>query len=157
VHTGHYITSDWQTRAVILATRDIDEKKTADNIRVIIDEILDEFHGKRPNNVYVTDNGGNIKAAFSDSLWISCTGHNLNLVMTHALELKHSESSPLADIHCHRQIVTVIQTCKDIVTRVKRTEKQSQLNTTLKQVRFRFLQAFVNNIYYGLSFFVQYY
>ena len=88
-----------------------------------------EFGADRPNNFFVTDNGANIKAAFSDQIWIGCAGHNLNLAVSHALDTKGiTEDSPF------RPIIDLLTVCKEIVTRVKRTQIQSKLETTLKQV-----------------------
>ena len=43
----------------VLATRMMEESKTADNIRTVVTSILQEFKASRPNNFYVTDNGAN--------------------------------------------------------------------------------------------------
>lgn len=132
--TVHYISSAWELCAHILATREMEEKKTAKNIRDVIESILDEFQANRVSNAFITDNGANIKAAFADQLWISCTGHNLNLAVSHALDSKHMEDGPLAALRSHSAITDLVGACKDIVTRVKRTQIQSMLETTLKQV-----------------------
>lgn len=132
--TIHYISSEWELCAHILATRAMEEKHTAQNIRSVIGGILQEFNASRPSNVFVTDNGANMKAAFKEETWVSCAGHNLNLAVTHALEGRHVEDSPQASIHSNAAITQLVATCKEIVTRVKRTHIQSQLPTTLKQV-----------------------
>jgi len=118
----------------VLATRMMEERKTAENIRVIVLGILDEFEASRENNFYVTDNGANIKAAFSDHIWLSCAGHNLNLTVSHALDSKHTEDLPLNSNPSSNAVMGLVQAAKDIVTRIKRTQMQHQLETTLKQV-----------------------
>ena len=132
--TAHYINEGWKLCGKILATRQIEGKKTSENIRVVVRGILDEFGVDRSNNVYVTDNGANIKAAFSSNIWVLCAGHNLNLAVSHALDAKEVEDEPLATIRRHATITDLITTCKEIVTRVKCTEIQSKLETSLKQV-----------------------
>lgn len=63
-------------------------------------------------------------------------GHNLNLVVSHALDSKSVEGSGnLAAVCRHSAVIELVQICKEIVTRVKRTQMQTQLDTTLKQVR----------------------
>lgn len=70
-----------------------------------------------------------IKAVFSEHSWLSCCGHNINLIVSHALDPKHVDAeSPF------RPVVDLVATAKDIVTRVKRTQTQHRLETTLKQV-----------------------
>jgi hypothetical protein len=112
----------------------VEERKTAENIKVVVRGILEEFEAARSNNVYVTDNGSNVKAAFSDQIWLSCAGHNLNLVVSHALDAKDAEALPLAALKRHAAVTDLVQTAKEIVTKVKRSQIQHQLETTLKQV-----------------------
>lgn len=132
--TAHYIDAEWNLCAVILATRNIEGKKTAENIRTVIGAILGEFGADRPSNVYVTDNGSNMKKAFAQDQWLPCTGHNINLAVSHALDGKMDEEAPLIAYARHAEITQLVTTCKEIVTRVKRTQIQSKLETTLKQV-----------------------
>jgi len=59
-------------------------------------------------------------------------GHNINLAVSHSLQRKATEadaghSESIADIQA------LVNVCKDIVTRVKRTQMQHELSTTLKQ------------------------
>ena len=132
--TIHYVTQEWKMKSAILATREMTEKKTAENIRTVIHGILEEFSAKRDKNYYVSDNGANVKAAFHNQQWLSCSGHNLNLAVTHALEPKHiSDDSPF------KPVVEMIGILKELVTRVKRTQIQSKLDTTLKQVILKVL------------------
>jgi hypothetical protein len=113
----------------VLATRVMEERKTADNIRAVVLQILEEFDASRSDNVYVTDNGANIKAAFADQVWVSCTGHNINLIVSHALQGKHVEGMT----QDQTAVNELVQAAKDVVTRVKRTQMQHELETTLKQ------------------------
>ena len=95
----------------------------------------------------MTDNGANMKAAFAYHQWLSCTGHNINLVVSHALDGKMDDEAPLIAYVLHTEITLLVSACKDIVTRVKRTQIQSKLETTLKQVsiwKHQFNVAFDN-------------
>jgi hypothetical protein len=145
--TAHYVTSEWKLSAVILATRNIEGKKTAQNIYTVIQAILVEFSADRPTNVFVTDNGANMKAAFAHHQWLSCAGHNINLAVSHALDGKMDDEAPLIANVRHAEITLLVSACKEIVTRVKRTQIQSKLETTLKQVsiwKHQFNVAFDN-------------
>ena len=112
----------------------MEETKTADNIRAVVLTILQEFEASRPNNFYVTDNGANIKAALKDQIWLSCAGHNLNLAVSHALDTKRTEELPLTAVGHHSAVTDLVLAAKEVVTKVKRTQIQHQLETTLKQV-----------------------
>lgn len=78
-------------------------------------EILDEFGVRRPGNTYVTDNAANMKLAMKDLSWLGCSGHNLNLVLSHVLK-------DVRDPDQHDDISEVLQqisVCKGIVRHVK--------------------------------------
>jgi len=124
--TVHYVSSDWKLANAIIATRQLNESHTADCIRSTVMEILSEFDCQKHGNVYVTDNASNMKAAFGAYTWIGCSGHNLNLVLSHGLQLAGSSGLP-------NEIGTLINTCKQLVTLMKRTKLNNQLETTLKQ------------------------
>jgi len=63
-------------------------KKTGDNIRQTVDGVPKEFGIKMEKDdiTFVTDNGSNVVAALRAPFKrISCSGHNLNLVISNAL------------------------------------------------------------------------
>ena len=135
--TGHsYITitaqyiSDWQVQSNILATRLLDERHTAENIRVTVKAVLEEFHADRPSNVFVTDNASNMRAAFREQKWIGCACHNLNLVLSHSFERRHNEHD---ECSMPDEVFKLIDVCKEIVTLGKRSKLNAQLGKTLKQ------------------------
>lgn len=128
--TAHFIDSDWRLQGCILATRATDEKHTADCVRVNVGAVLEEFGAARRQNVFVTDNAANMKAAFRMYSWLGCACHNLNLVLTHTFQDK-STNDP--DDGVPAEITQIMATCKDLVTLAKRTRLNSQLETTLKQ------------------------
>ena len=61
-------------------------KQIADCIKQVTTLIIKEFRPIRQSNVFVTDNARNMKAAFRDYKWISCSCHNLNLVLSNDLQ-----------------------------------------------------------------------
>jgi hypothetical protein len=125
--TVHFIDSNWNMHSHILATRLAYEKHTADYIKRFVGGILEEFGIKKEGNLFVTDNASNMKAAFREEIWVGCTGHNLNLVLSHGLQAsKENDSLP-------SEVTTVINTCKELVTLSKRTAINQKLDTTLKQ------------------------
>jgi len=135
--TTHYIDEHWQLCASVLATRAMEERKTAENIKLTVADILEEFGAGRQDNFYVTDNGANIKAAFNDQAWLSCCGHNINLAVSHTLQKKSTKAAddavPGDNLDHLHEIQSLVTVCKDIVTRIKRTQVQHELQTTLKQ------------------------
>jgi len=73
----------------------------------------------------VTDNTANVK----DLLWLGCSGHNLNLVLSHVLK-DVRDPVQQGDIS---EVLQQISVCKGIVGHVKQTHIQAKLDTTLKQ------------------------
>ncbi len=141
--TVQYVTSQWDLRCRILATRSLEERHTAANIQQIVQSLLEEFNASRPDNVYVTDNGANVKAAFREKMWLGCSGHNLNLVVTHTLEANDDDASSIQDI------TELIAKCKQIVAHVKRSRIHSKLETTVKQAvatRWNSTLAMLNSV-----------
>ena len=130
--TIHFIDEQWKMHSHILATRDADEKHTADYIKQLVRSVMNEFAVYRPGIVFVTDNAANMKAAFRDELWIGCAGHNLNLVLSHGLQ-NSSIQSTAAVTELPTEVTGLIATCKELVTLVKRTKLNNSLDTTLKQ------------------------
>jgi hypothetical protein len=113
----------------------LDKKHTAETVRTTVQEILEEFSAWRPGNVYVTDNGSNVKAAFKNMSWLGCAGHNLNLVLSNGLkedadDVQFDDDAP---DHLLLDVLQVTKVCKSIVQHVKRTRLQAKLDTTLKQ------------------------
>ena len=127
--TAQYIT-EWEVKSKILATRVLDERHTAENVKVTVNAILEEFHAERPNNVFVTDNASNMRAAFREKTWIGCACHNLNLVLSHSFERQHSDDDipGMPD-----EVLKLVDVCKDIVTIGKRSKLNAKLEKTLKQ------------------------
>jgi len=75
----HFIdTLDWMMNSRILATREMEGKKTGDNIRQTVDGVLKEFGIKmeQDDTTFITDNGSNVVAALHAPIKrISCSGH----------------------------------------------------------------------------------
>jgi len=85
--TAQYI-SEWEVQSKILATRVMVESHTAENVKVTVKAILEEFRAERANNVFVIDNASNMRAAFRENTWIGCACHYVNLVLFHSFERK---------------------------------------------------------------------
>ena len=68
--TAQFMDSMFTMQSVVLATRTVSEKHTSECIRECVKSILDEFGARRDDNVFVTDNAANMKAAFREHLWI---------------------------------------------------------------------------------------
>jgi len=128
--TVQYIDKDWKMHAHILATRPADEKHTAKYIGNFVRDILLEFGLQKEANIFVTDNAANMKAAFREQAWVGCAGHNLNLVMSHALQPSTGDDPEYA---LPEEVATLITTCKELVTLSKRSNVNRQLESTLKQ------------------------
>ena len=62
--TLHLIDCDWHTNSRILGTRILEERSTVDNVLNLVEDVLHEFGALRTSNVFVTDNGSNMVAAF---------------------------------------------------------------------------------------------
>jgi len=100
----------------------------ADYIRNFVVDVLLEFGLQKEGNIFVTDNAANMKAAFREMTWIGCAGHNLNLVLSHALQPSTGDDPEYA---LPEEVATLITTCK--VTLLKRLNINNKLDSTLKQ------------------------
>ena len=67
-----------------------------------------------------------MKAAFRQELWLGCSGHNLNLVLSHVLQAPKEGCSG-----CPPKVQDLIMACKDLVTLAKKTRLNSKQETTL--------------------------
>lgn len=108
----HYIDGEWNVNSHILATRKTDEKQTADYVKNFVDDILQEFGVLKDGNVFTTDNAANMKAVFREESWLPRAGHNLNLVLLHALQA--GQGLDVED-------ATLTATTKELVTLAKRS------------------------------------
>jgi len=120
---------DWKLCSWILRTCELSLKHTGEHIRIAVQEILEEFGVWRPGNTYVTDNAANMKLAIKDLSWLGCSGHNLNLALSHVLK-DVRDPDQQGDIS---KVLQQISVCKGIVGHVKWTRIQAMLDTTLKQ------------------------
>jgi len=109
----------------------LNERHTADSIKVAIKAIWEEFHAERLNNVFVTVNASNMRATFHEKTWIGCACHNLNLVISHLFQRQHSDDDYVPDMP--DEVLWLVDGCKDIVTLGKRSKINAKLEKTLKQ------------------------
>lgn len=151
----HYISNDFQLVVNILGNREFPfgilcriisyilflkfiyllGVKTGENILKFTLNILKEFdiEEKLANGVMVTDNGANVVAAFKSYTRLSCTCHNLNLVMNDLFE-KSSLTS----------IKLLVEECKKLVGYFKHSQLNSNLSKTLKQqIKTRWNSIFI--------------
>jgi len=127
--TAHYIDKEWNVHSYILATRLADDQHTAHYIRNFVGDILAEFGLGIGEHIFVTDNAANMKSAFRNEVWVGCSGHNLNLVLSHGLQPSSAEEHHVLPA----EVTTLINTCKELVTLSKRSCVNRHLETTLKQ------------------------
>lgn len=66
------------------------------------------------SNVFVTDNGSNVVAAFKDYVRLSCAGHNLNLVLKYVFD-NLDEGNP-----AHNSVIRLFKDCKTLVAHFKK-------------------------------------
>lgn len=98
----HFVTPDWKLQPYCLETLLFPQDHTADNIREMIENIIDEWGISKDNFVCITtDNAANMLKAFEDfpDLWLGCFGHNLNLAISKVLKLSRVESAVRACRH----------------------------------------------------------
>lgn len=128
--TGHCINENYNLKSYMLKTINFDEKKTGDNIKLALWEIISDIYQFtkkellecRDKNLYcfVTDNG----AALKDDLRLSCAGlNNINLVIEFLFK----------NVDENGELQNLTRNCKSLVTYFKRSGLNNKLDTSLKQ------------------------
>ena len=90
--TVHFINSEWILKSFSLDTSVVYEDHTGENIACTITDTLDNWNLSFSQFIATTtDNGSTIVAAFhrSDTIHISCFGHNLDLAIKKGLNNSH--------------------------------------------------------------------
>lgn len=88
--TAHFVFND-TLHSWVLATREMSERHTAENVALKIKEVIDEFGITSKVVAVVTDNASNMKKCVTDCLnkthfpTFPCTAHTLNLVVNTAI------------------------------------------------------------------------
>jgi len=103
----------------------------SENIRNLVKAVLEEYDINRSGIVFVTDNAANMKSALRNETWVGCSGHNINLVLSHGLE--PVKEGRLMDNGLPEEINLLIATCTDLVTLAKRTKVNQIPDKKLKQ------------------------
>lgn len=82
--TGHFITSNWEIKSVVLETVQLLKDHTSETIVSELTRIAEEWEISNKITLLVTDNTSNMLAAARLSAWrhISCFAHTLKLVVT---------------------------------------------------------------------------
>lgn len=122
--TVHYINEKGRLTCKCLGVFEFQESKTSVHIKAKSDEVVTEYMPQLSVDsiVYVTDNGANMKAAYKNSHRLSCSAHNLNLVVENAFK---SNSIPA--------IQEMLVTGKEVVGYFKHSGHNKELGHTLKQ------------------------
>ena len=100
--TIQYLDPDWKLEAHYLETQFFPDNHSAQNIRDILENMLDEWNIRKENLVSVTtDNATNMVKAFTEfpDLWFGCFGHNLNLAISKALRMQRVDTAVKACRH----------------------------------------------------------
>lgn len=100
--TIHFLTPEWELVSRCLETVIFPEDHTADNIREMIENILEEWNIKKEQLVCITtDNASNMQKALVDfsNMWLGCFGHNLNLAISKVLKMKRVDDGVRACRH----------------------------------------------------------
>lgn len=123
--TVHYISVDWNLRSHCLETVFFPEDHTAEHIKEMIENILEEWKIKKESlSGITTDSASNMKKAFEsfDCVWFSCFGHNLNLSISKVLKIQRVDSATKA---CRRVVEGFSRSWKR--KRELKKKKQAQL------------------------------
>lgn len=85
--TYHFINDEWKMHSTVLKTTYFEHPHTAVNIRTHITRLLDEYHLQDKNIIFVTDGGGNVKAACKllKKKRLNCVAHQLNRLIQYDL------------------------------------------------------------------------
>lgn len=100
--TIHFVTPEWELESRCLETVIFPEDHTAENIREMIENILQEWNIKKEQLVCITtDNASNMQKALHhfSNMWLGCFGHNLNLAISKVLKMKRVEEGVRACRH----------------------------------------------------------
>ena len=134
--TIHYLSNDMDDiviKSSVIATigtvSKTSEQIKKDYMNIVGSDSLDI--GKKITSM-TTDNASANISAFKhrdDLNWYSCCAHNLNLVLAHSFDIKKTDT----DYHSLEDIDSLVKGCKELVTYVKRSGLNSELDRTLKQ------------------------
>lgn len=122
--TIHYIdNSSFKIQSRVIGTFAV-ENKTAAVTLSEFNQHLDDFDIKSKLRVVVTDNFQAMKSAFKSHDWIGCSAHNLSLVHKHAYGEPDGSNT---------EIEALIEASKSLVTYVKQSGRNRELEHRLKQ------------------------
>ena len=89
--TPHFITSNFEQKSFILATRKMPERHTGVHIEEDVLQLLSEWNLEKASGTSIpmtTDNASNMETAFAGHNWkhIHCVAHTLNLCVDEVLQ-----------------------------------------------------------------------
>ena len=114
--TIHYVTSQFDLRNHLLATKEFSDSHTAENLTEILQRILSEWKlSKDAVSAVTTDNGSNIVLAIDLAGWVrlSCFSHTLQLSVERAMAIP--------------EITKVLARCRRLVSHFNHSSKSSYL------------------------------
>ena len=126
--TIHYLDeSKKKLMSRVIGSFEVEDKTGATTINEFKSH-LREFGLESKVKLIVTDNASSMKLAFNMLDWVSCAVHNISLVHKYAYGgADKSNSNPIPTI------TSLIITCKQIVTTMKKSGANKKLELTLKQ------------------------
>jgi len=120
--TAHFLDHEMNLKSCVLNTGSVEEKKTAQVLGNVVQQVAADFGVDLKKVTVVTDNAANMVAAFRDKCCrLSCFAHCLNLVVTDMLLIDNNDFQ------------TMLTGCKSLVRHFKHTGLQQKLKKTLKQ------------------------
>jgi hypothetical protein len=141
--TAHFITAKFKLVEKCLGLYEFPEAKKAIAVKNKTTTVLASFTGENSTHeiVFVTDNGSNMRAAYKNDVRISCTGHNINLVVENSLKCEASS-----------ECVQMLKIAREMVGYFKHSGHNKDLEHTLKQdvstrwnSQFFMLQSLLSN------------
>ncbi|XP_046580866.1 E3 SUMO-protein ligase ZBED1-like [Haliotis rubra] len=126
---GHYLTSDWQLKSCVIATRRVEERHSGENIAEILKGIQSEFKIQTVSGL-TTDNASNmtVAARMAEYPHVRCFAHTLQLAVGDALKLDAVDN---VIIHS-RKLVSFFS--KSLVATQHLEEVQKKLGKPIKHV-----------------------
>ncbi|XP_066964239.1 zinc finger BED domain-containing protein 4-like [Macrobrachium rosenbergii] len=142
--TGHFITSLWEIKSVVLETAQLLKDHTSETIATELKRIAEEREISNKITLLVTDNASNMLAAARlCTPWrhIPCFAHTLNLVVTNILE-KHED---IVNIRKKvRYIVTFFHSSVKASDRLTEVQRQQNIpeHKLIQEVQTRWNSTF---------------
>ena len=126
--TAQHIDEEFKMHVNVLATRLFTEAHTGDAIRAFTQSVLHEFGIKEEHTTKTTDNASNNVKAFRDRGFVSCSAHDLNLVLKHTFD-----ELPRGEHFVFEELEETLANCVALVAYMKRSGLNARLQKRLSQ------------------------